>query len=45
MQPEHWEEKELESLAFSPDGSILAVGENRAKVHLFDMPEAEPSSQ
>jgi WD40 repeat protein len=44
-QTEHWQEKDLESVAFSPDGSILAVGDYRGKVQLFDVPKAEPSSQ
>ena len=42
MQTELWEERDLESIAFSPDGSILAVGDNRAKVYLFDVPKAPP---
>jgi WD40 repeat protein len=45
MQTERWEEKNLESIAFSPDGSILAVGDDRARVHLFDVPKAAQPPQ
>jgi WD40 repeat protein len=42
VQRGRWEPAYYESVVFSPDGSILAVGDHWAKVHLFDVPKAPP---
>jgi WD40 repeat protein len=42
---ERWETEWFESVSFSPDASMMAVGDWRAKIHLYDVPEAQPSPQ